>query len=1762
MLGDAAFTNEGAVLNIQTGDQTVLHWKDFSIGKGELTRFIQPNEGSAILNRVVGGEISKIYGQLHANGKVYLINPHGVLVGEEGIIDTSAFLATTLDCLDQDLLGGGDVIFQGGLSGQIVNLGLIRAQDGDVFLIAHQVTNQGVIEATNGVAGLGAGYEVLLQPKGHVKLFIRPAEHEGVSIDQRGEISALSAEIKANGNPYEFAIRQSGKVNAKGVERREGRIFLVAEKGQVEQSGQLIARNSDETGGEVRVLGEGVWLSGGKIDVSGASGGKALIGGDFQGDNREIYNSQVTQVDQGVEILASAQTSGDGGRVIVWSDQFTHFEGKISANGGTDKGNGGFVEISGANLTFRGAVAASAPRGKTGTLLLDPIDVTISGAATDPFITPAPPFPPCPGCPINFSFAATSPANILSTDLEDALACCNVTVDATQAGPGSGDILVDTDVIWSSGNSLTLLGGRDVMFMANVRDDANGGLFVTAARDVLVGFTSTVSIALQDVAIGSMNGPVNVTATTGAVNVGYMDSVFHSQIGYDQPAMSVSSSISVIAETGIQVLSGMDGGGPGNSYAQIGHGGENGGIPVGILGDISASPISLSVTGVGNIRVANVGQIGEDNYAQIGHGGIGVTVDGTITGDIDLTLSAGDLLVAAGVNSGGYCYAQVGHGGNLAVISPVSPAPAIVGDISAIFLGSGNVSVTGGQNSGGGGSSGQIGHGGISFIHGGDLNGNIILTLPSGDVILEPGPAFGAGNSNFAQIGHGGVAAGNNSIAPNDYGGWIGDISVTLSNGSIIIFPNYLVNSTDQFGYSQIGHGGVASVPDFISGNISLNAAGTAPNGNIEINVSTTAAYNSYSQIGHGGSEIAPGLRATVMTGTISGNIDVTASESITLFAGGDAGQPNTYAQIGHIGAEATLAFGTGDATGNINVTALNGSLTLRGGTGDQGCPAQIGHGGFGGTGTVIGTISGDINVNVPRGAITLIGGSLSVPIAGAQNNIADIGHWFFNTAGSPGTIIGNTTITSGGTLRLDAGPSDNNGAYIESMGGTLSINVNGGDLLMTGGSTVGSLNCAAEINSLDTQTITVAAGGLTLTQGAGDFAIARISVLTNNQTITVRDYITLQGDATGMVAMDTGATIDNLFVGTNLQTVISTQGAILISTDLGSNLNAPSAAISSMGSDQIVQANTEIVISNNNSGTSGACRSKIGGNAQSVTVTNGNISVIGGGSPSCISEIGSSTSQFINVPQGSISVTGGAGTTSFAQITSINGSQTVSCSGNLTLQGGPGPGTSALARILHLVSGVQSVSVGGDLQLFGGTATGNSAVILSAGPQFLTVGGNALLQGGTGTSTLASFQAVNLPMIPGTQTIVIGQNLTMQAGTGMTSNATIVNIAAQSITLGGNLHAIGGPGPTVALAFIRTTAGNDTIITSTGGDVVFRNGTPQTNGAFLQSAVTPPVFTGAGVSITAAGNIALANDLTTSRAIAFNANSNGNGQGAFLVDTRSYPSFGGVPGAPLNGITLRTTTGDITIRAASRYSSGSPADFLISLETDLSYLPLQPCQIMTTSGNILIDPFRNVIINTAVTTLGDITILADNDITLTSIASLSAENTTLVVDEQGQNGMIGGIWDPLGGDFILNDGATIIGTSTLRIFTAVRLNNTIDGAAALNGVMFVPGQIYVDTGTEQWLTYFGGPRNSFIGPNYIVFYKDFPASLVLPLITPAIAQLFEMCDPYSNFLEWSLNFTIKSLLDFPMDEPYSINRRINAEQHNPKTDRVKKWDE
>ena len=146
-------------------DKCIVNWKEFSIALGEQVRFQLPSKTSAILNRVTGGSPSTIQGFLHSNGHVYLINPHGIVLSKEGVIDTASFVASTLDLTDKQFLED-NFLFEGASTEGIAIHGNVISSDGDAIFIGYTIEKTGSIQTPHGVTALGVGQRIVVHPKG------------------------------------------------------------------------------------------------------------------------------------------------------------------------------------------------------------------------------------------------------------------------------------------------------------------------------------------------------------------------------------------------------------------------------------------------------------------------------------------------------------------------------------------------------------------------------------------------------------------------------------------------------------------------------------------------------------------------------------------------------------------------------------------------------------------------------------------------------------------------------------------------------------------------------------------------------------------------------------------------------------------------------------------------------------------------------------------------------------------------------------------------------------------------------------------------------------------------------------------------------------------------------------------------------------------------------------------------------------------------------------------------------------------------------------------------------------------------------------------------------------------------------------------------------------------------------------------------------------------------------------------------------------
>ena len=347
--------SNGTLTINQTSANAVVNWQNFNIGQGNGVTFVQPNASSAILNRVTGSTTTTIAGSLTANGQVYLVNPNGIAITPTGTIKTGAFVASTLGISDDDFMAGKRTFTGNGASGSVTNAGTITINRGGYLaLIGGSVENSGVITVPMGKAALGSGEQATLDLAGDGFLQVAiPTAAAGTKalVSNTGKISANGGTVQltaaAARDMARQAVNMTGTIEAKGVSGRSGDITLTGGDGEVAVSGTLDASNAPGTGGKVTVTGRSIKLASAKVNASGKTGGGTVnIGGERQGGGT-LKHAETLSVDATTTINADAITSGNGGNVVLWSDNLTSFAGTITAKGGSLSGNCGEAEVSG-----------------------------------------------------------------------------------------------------------------------------------------------------------------------------------------------------------------------------------------------------------------------------------------------------------------------------------------------------------------------------------------------------------------------------------------------------------------------------------------------------------------------------------------------------------------------------------------------------------------------------------------------------------------------------------------------------------------------------------------------------------------------------------------------------------------------------------------------------------------------------------------------------------------------------------------------------------------------------------------------------------------------------------------------------------------------------------------------------------------------------------------------------------------------------------------------------------------------------------------------------------------------------------------------------------------------------------------------------------------------------------------------------------------------------------------------------------------------
>ncbi len=512
----------------QAQQRGIVDWRTFNVGRDHTVRFQQPGASSITLNRVTTPDPSTIAGRISANGQVAIVNQSGVVFTQGAQVDAAGLIVSSANITNENFMAGRMVFDQPGRAdARIENAGTITIRDaGLAALVAPQVANRGTIAARLGrVALAGAETHVIdLYGDGLLSIEVtgrvRQAPANGAAlVTNAGVIEAQGGTVlltaAAADGIVQDLVRAGGVVSADtdAATGRTGRIAINGTGGVVRIEGEV--RATGTRGGQVEIVADRVLVDrGARVDASGAAGGgEVAVGTTLRGaPSRRL--AQRTGIAEGATVRADATQRGNGGTVIVNSQDYTGHAGAISARGGPQGGNGGFVEVSGqAGLLVLGSIDTSAPMGQRGTILIDPVDLLITDG----------------GDTIPGSGNATVVDNVVSAEAppDDAY------IYPFQFQSLEGDVILEasnnitvTGAINRTGGGLTLDAGNDILVSAPITGDSF--IRLVAGRDITVNSAIQADGAItldagSNLSVDSpltafANAPVTLFARTGTIS--------------------------------------------------------------------------------------------------------------------------------------------------------------------------------------------------------------------------------------------------------------------------------------------------------------------------------------------------------------------------------------------------------------------------------------------------------------------------------------------------------------------------------------------------------------------------------------------------------------------------------------------------------------------------------------------------------------------------------------------------------------------------------------------------------------------------------------------------------------------------------------------------------------------------------------------------------------------------------------------------------------------------------------------------------------------------------------------------------------------------------------------------------------------------------------------------------------------------------------------------------------------------------------------
>lgn len=1332
----------GSTLTIdQTSQRMALNWSSFDIGSASTVNFNQPSSSAVVLNQIQGGNPTQIFGNLNANGQVFLINTNGMIFGSTANINVGGLVASTLGTSASSFMSGDMTLDAGANTVALMsNGGTINAAAGGVSLIAGKAVNSGTITAAAGNINLVGADRVVLQFEsgGFGVVVEKPLQLQldTLAVDNAGSLIApggnITLQARAAQGVFSQLINQSGVINAAAISSNgfDGSVSLIAQ---------------GSTGGNIGGNGS-INAGSGALNVSASIG--AELGGVLTAGDLNVFTGGTLRLNGSNQI---ARLGGSvGGNLALTNARDLAQAGDLTVTGTSAFALGSHaLVLDSASNDFGGAVAITAGD----TRIRDANALTLGALSTGALTVTSGGALNLGSGSVNGALAATS-----SNGIGQAGALTIAGDAAINAGSGAIVLLQENDFAGNAGftgNGINVQ-DRNTLRVASVTSLGGGDVSLAARGSLLtpvsgLGSAGTVTLSADGGTL-ELAGPVS---GHGVALFGRDGITFGNNLISFGALLATTSNGVITQASGAVTVAGMTGINTGTAAISLGSAANHFGGPVSLTGGTTllrdSGALTLGNVVTGALTVTSGGALSLGRGAITGalsanSNGNAISQTGTllVTGTATVNAGAGSIALAqqndfmGGVALTGSSI-DLADANNLTVTAVTTSG---VGNVNLVAAGALSLPATGLSAAG----NVRLRAEGGALTLGGDISGNTVslysqdaLTLGSSittadtltvstanRAINQTGGALAVGGASSFDVGSGSISLGS---ANNHFAGAVGltgrttlirDSGAltlgTLSTGALTVISGGTLN---------LGSGTADSLVAVSNGNAIVQTGGL-----IVAQASTIVAGSGSITLDNAANDFQGGVALTggSMAVRDRNNLAVTSltsgtQGSITLHAGGALTLP---AQAINAGTGTVTLIADGDTLATAG-TVQGGAVTLRGHGG-----LRLGH-------DIAAT---SLTLNTDNDAITQTAGALTVQAATTVNagsgDIALLGvaNDFNTLAVAGGSIgvydqndlsvsslssgVGSVALTAGGTLSLPWGDIDVGTANLSlrSLGGTLSTrgNLAAGNVSLAArdGLTLGDQITAGNTLSLSsssggiTQTAgAVTAGGATSADAGGAIRLGNSNRFGGGIGLTGNDVLVRDSDDLTVTALNVGANGSvTLRAGGALYLPAQTidTGSLSLFADGGSLRTAGALRAGTVG----MTARDGLLLNHDVSAT----------NTLSLTTANAAITQTAG-----VLSVGGST----RVDAGNASIVLGSIGNQFAGGVDLAGG-TVQIAGNALALGTVS--ADALSARSAGALNLGTATVRGAL-----TATSGSAAITQAGA--LSVGGDATFNAGTGAITL-----------------------------------------------------------------------------------------------------------------------------------------------------------------------------------------------------------------------------------------------------------------------------------------------------------------------------------------------------------------------------------------------------------------------------------------